>query len=330
MVVLAARDPALIEAVEALALTLGVELLVVRDAQQMTRVWLGASMRLLEPDLSPAAALLGTQPNSFVVGRDPVELAAASAELGYPVVLLPGGSRRLAGLLNGAGGAGRGARVVALVGASGGLGVSTLTVSLGLCAARDAKRVGIVELARNGAGLDLLLGLEATRGLRWADLSGASGELGALDGALLAVGGARILPLSRERPGLPEPPAVSAVFGSLRRDFDVVLVDAGCQPFPDADTQLLVVGADVRSVAAARALAASSGLVPGGLLVRRGLGRRLSASAVGSALGLRPLGVVRDDRAVARAAELGEPSFGPHSRKHVKDCRRVWAGLKDG
>jgi hypothetical protein len=71
---------------------------------------------------------------------------------------------------------------IGVLGASGGLGASTLAVALGVRAARRSGVTACVDGQLWGGGLDVTACIEHLPGLRWADLAGASGEL---DGAAL-------------------------------------------------------------------------------------------------------------------------------------------------
>jgi hypothetical protein len=73
-------------------------------------------------------------------------------------------------------------RVIGVLGASGGLGTSTLAVALAVRAARRSGVTACVDGQLWGGGLDVTACLEHLPGLRWPDLAGASGEL---DGAAL-------------------------------------------------------------------------------------------------------------------------------------------------
>lgn len=331
-VLVAARDPALVEALEVSAIAMGVALRIVQGTDELARDWARAPLRLVAPEMAPRAAWLGHQPRTFLVGRDADELAAASAELGYPVVRLPDAAGRLAELFASvsAGSAAR-ATTVALAGASGGLGTSTCAVALGLLAAARGQRAVVVELAAHGGGLDLLVGGEAAEGLRWGALTGASGQLGDIQESLLEVGGARFLPAGRDDPpGSPAPQALGAVLASLRRTMDLVVVDGGAGTPVDADVQLLVVGADVRSVAAARMLTREAPTPPAGLVVRTGPGRDLPAGAVAEALGAPLVARVRHDAAVPRLAALGQVPVARPARRLRADVEQLRRAVVDG
>lgn len=62
------------------------------------------------------------------------------------------------------------ARSVAVVGARGGAGASTLAAALARAAVRSGVGSALVDLDAAGGGLDVLLGVEHEPGLRWADL----------------------------------------------------------------------------------------------------------------------------------------------------------------
>ena len=329
-VLLAAREPSLVEAVEASALALDVGLDVVTDPDELAARWHTARLRLVAADMVRRVLSLGAPPGTHLVGRTADDLAAASAETGCPVLLLPGASGRLPDPLPGTSAdAGPAAHVVAVRAASGGLGASTLCVALGQEAVRRGMRAVCVELAPHGGGLDLLVGRETDEGVRWADVARARGELGGIEDALVRAQGLGVLALDRERALVPDAEAVHAVLGALRRSVDVVFLDLGRQPHPDADQQVLLVGADVRSVAAAR-MAAKHHVGPGGLVVRRGRGRQLAARVVADSLGAPLLGALREDTSVPRLAELGQPPLSAPARKLRKDVSIILDGLRHG
>ncbi|MBC7292320.1 MAG: pilus assembly protein FlpE, partial [Actinotalea sp.] len=60
--------------------------------------------------------------------------------------------------------------MVAVVGAAGGVGASTLAALLARRRAIAGDRVLLVDLDPGGGGLDVLLGLEQVDGARWSDL----------------------------------------------------------------------------------------------------------------------------------------------------------------
>lgn len=326
-VLMLSRDAALNEAVEASALALDVNLVIEQAAEDISRQWNAAPLRLLAPAMAARAATLGARGATYVVGRDPAELVRASAELSCPALMLPDDSARLADVLvQAADGDASQARVVSVAAAGGGLGASTLAVGLGQQAALSGVRAVVVELALGG-GLDLLVGKETAKGVRWSDLARARGELGGLDDALPEVDGLRVLALDRQQPLFPDHLAIQAVMAALRRCADCIVVDDRGGLGVDADTQLLLVGADVRGVATARMVAGQLADHPTGLVVRTGHGRRLGGSAVAQSLGVSLMGELREDRALARLAELGQPPLRGPAKRFRRDVAAVWEVL---
>lgn len=325
-VLLCTRDPLVVEAVQVSAAALQVDLRVVADAAALSAAWRDASVRLLGVDSASRWGLVGDG-EAFVIGTSTDELARCSAELGIPVLPLPDGAGRLATVMSRAvRTTTRQGRVITLLGASGGLGVSTLVVSLALLAADEGEPSVAVDLATASGGLDLLAGVEAAEGVRWPDLARARGELGDLSQALPRAGGAAIL--SHGRGGAPPPTdeAVTAVLGALSRSVGLTLVDAGRGGPPGRiDRALLVVGADVRSVAAAQMLCPEVA----GVIVRSGPGRNIPGDVVARTLGLECLGVVRHDKAVPRLAELGLPPVPGPARRLQRDVKALWRRVRD-
>lgn len=120
------------------------------------------------------------------------------------------------------------ARLVLVVGASGGSGASTLTAAVALHAVRHWSSVTAVDGQPGGSGLDVIFGADHVRGLRWPDLAGVEG---AVDAPALAVRlplceGVRVL--SQARPSSASSPvAIAGVMAGLcgASGPDVVVVD---------------------------------------------------------------------------------------------------------
>ena len=120
------------------------------------------------------------------------------------------------------------ARLVFVVGASGGSGASTLSAAIALHAARQWGSVTAVDGQVSGSGLDVIFGVDHVSGVRWADLGAVEG---AVDAPALAVRlplceGVRVL--SQGRPGQAPPvTAISGVMAGLCGPAgpDVVVVD---------------------------------------------------------------------------------------------------------
>ncbi|MFT3887925.1 MAG: hypothetical protein QM713_07160 [Arachnia sp.] len=329
-VLLCARDPAVVEAVEVCAAALGVPVRVAPDGVSAGEEWAAAALRLVSTEVGArwGAVAPGT---AYVVGASPPELARCSAQLGLPVLPLPDESGRLADALRRAGEvAARRGQVVALVGASGGLGVSTLAVGLALVAAHRGRRAVAVDVAEAGGGLDLLVGAEARPGLRWSALTGVRGEVSDLWDGLPRAEGAAVLAQDREAPDVPDEAALAAVVASLGREAELVVIDGGRRVPPvDADRTVLLVGADVRSVASARMAAEQRGLHPGGIVVRRGPGRTVPSEVVARSLGAPLLGEVGEDKALPRLGELGAPPLPGPARRFGRQVAALLQRLSD-
>lgn len=310
------------------AAAMDVGLRVARDTQEARALWPAAKLRFLSTEVASrwASAPPG---RAFLVGTSPVELTRCSAQLELPVIPLPDVGGRLAeALRRESGDEPQRGTTVAIVGAAGGLGVSTLAVSLAIVAGRRGTPSALVDLACCGGGLDLTAGGETVEGMRWSDLGHARGELGDLAGSLPSLGGVAMLAQSREAPSVPPAETVVAVMGSLARSHRLVVVDCGRDPSPTpADHTVLVVGADVRSVAAARMLAEVNAVRPSSIVVRRGPGRTLPEQVVARALGAPSLGRIDHHRALPRLAELGLlPVSGP-ARRYARQVGVILDGL---
>lgn len=174
------------------------------------------------------------------------------------------------------------AAVVAVVGARGGVGASTLCAAVGRQAVAERLSCVLVDADPNGADLDLLVDMSTEPGLRWDDLAEASGRLpasplaaalprrdglallSARDAARTSRGGSRqagpaIGPHVRPAPVA----AMTAVLAALGRGFDLVLADVpGWLPpsaspvLAMADLVLVVTTSDLRGVAAGRRVVA--------------------------------------------------------------------------
>lgn len=117
---------------------------------------------------------------------------------------------------------------IAVVGASGGAGASTLVAALGLAGGRSGCSCVAVDLQPGGGGLDVVFGIEHVPGLRWSDLVAVEG---AVDGAALglrlpSVCGVAVLAHPRDGRAGPGAEVVVAVVRALASAFDLVVLDA--------------------------------------------------------------------------------------------------------
>ncbi|MFG2139019.1 septum site-determining protein Ssd [Streptomyces sp. NPDC048650] len=214
---------------------------------------------------------------------DPALLRRAVALGAERVLALPDGERWLVDrIADAVEGVGPPARTVAVVGGCGGAGASTLACALAVTAARTGVRTLLVDGDPLGGGLDVLLGGEREKGLRWPAFCESRGRVagGALAESLPRLHSLRVLSWDRGGAGAAPPAAaVRAVLAAARRRGGAVVVDlprqvddAVAEALAQVDVGLLVVPAELRAVAAAQRAAAGVRAVLGDLrVVARGV-----------------------------------------------------------
>ncbi|MYS20873.1 helicase/secretion neighborhood CpaE-like protein [Streptomyces sp. DvalAA-14] len=167
-------------------------------------------------------------------------------------------------------GVGEPALTIGVVGGRGGAGASTLACALAITAARSGRRTMLIDGDPLGGGLDIMLGAERTRGLRWPDLADSRGRVnsGALEESLPRLDALSVLSWDRGDSVLIPPQAMRSVLGAARRRGGVVVVDlprrvdeAITETLAQIDVGLLVVPAELRAVAAATRVASAIGMV---------------------------------------------------------------------
>ncbi|MFG2226098.1 septum site-determining protein Ssd [Streptomyces sp. NPDC048644] len=184
------------------------------------------------------------------------------------VVTLPGSELwlvdRIADAVEGVGPA---ALTVGVIGGCGGAGASTLACALAVTAARTGRRTVLVDADPLGGGLDVLLGGEKEKGLRWPAFRESRGRVasGALEDSLPRLHSLRVLSWDRGAEVAIPSAAMRAVLAAARRRGGVVVVDlprrvddAVAQALAQVDVGLLVVPAELRAVAAAGRVAAGA------------------------------------------------------------------------
>jgi hypothetical protein len=201
-------------------------------------------------------------------------------------------------------------RVLGVMGASGGLGVSTLAVALAVRAAPGLGATVAVDGAPEGGALDVTACVEPLPGLRWADLAGAEGRI---DGAALlrelpADGPVRVL---AGRGPAPPPEVVLAALAGLAQVCGLTVVDlGGSTRWVDECTDvLLLVGPSARQLADGAGVAERlHGLgVPTALVLRTRRGDSVAPEEVAVHLDLPLAGTLPDDHRVGVDAERGRP-----------------------
>lgn len=196
-------------------------------------------------------------------------------------------------------------RLVAVTGARGGCGTSTLASALALSAAAAGADVLFVDLDFQGGGLDVLLGAEHRPGARWPELCRPLPD-DDLFAHLPTVGGLRLLSADRT----PDQPPAGVVAQVLARSVDaarLIVVDlprtTPVDVLPEPNRVLVVVPDEVRTTAAAAMrLATLPAASDAALVVRDGPGGE-PADEIAARLN-RPLaGRLRHEKRLAERAE---------------------------
>jgi secretion/DNA translocation related CpaE-like protein len=156
------------------------------------------------------------------------------------------------------------AQIIGVVGGSGGVGASVFAAAIAVRAAQAGLRPVCLDGDRLGGGLDVTLGLEQERGVRWPDLAGTTGRI---DGpgllrSLPSVDGVGVLSFDRARDVQLTAEVVQEVLLALSVAADVVVVDL---PRPDheifaalapsVDAIVLLAGSRICDLAGASAIA---------------------------------------------------------------------------
>lgn len=328
---LVTSDAEIIDEVLRLAAVASVDVHLATDVEGARGRWSMAPLVLVGADLALALATarLPRRRDVVTVSAQPTpeEWQVAVALGAEHVVCLPDAERWLIDRLTDCGeGRSRDGAVLAVMGAGGGSGASTLAAALAMTAATRGLRSLLVDADPLGGGVDLLLGLEDARGARWEDLADTRGRLSAvtLQQGLPAAAGVSVLSWGRQGSTVIDPDAVGAVLDAGERGFDLVVVDA--PRVLDATAELVLgraretvvaCGAHVRSAAAAARLVAIAGARCASVSVAlRRDPRGVDEDAVADALGPVPVTRVPFSSTVPRRADDGDPPplTGPYGR----------------
>ncbi|SDS52913.1 helicase/secretion neighborhood CpaE-like protein [Microlunatus soli] len=334
-------DVDLLDSVLAAAAAAGVEPTVSAEPAAVRPQWMTAAIVVVGLDRARQLAelVLPHRTEVYVVGpQDDDELWRWSAPLGAAVLGLPQAAGVLtAAIADATGRPSGGGRTVSVVGASGGVGASSLAAGLAVVAAGQGLPAMLVDLDPMSGGLDLLVGAEGVPGWRWPRLVAAQGHLGDLSGHLPRLAGLDLLSAAREDVVvIPTVDAVRAVLQSAARTHRLTVVDlpraldpGGREVLRRADLALVVVAADVRGIAAAQQFvpALREAAIDVELVVRRPRSGGVEARLVADALELPLAGVLREDAALRQGAERGDPpgraSRGPLAKLSRRLLERI-------
>ena len=229
---LVSADPLLVADVQRLCAAAGVVAEVVRDPAHAIRMWSSAPVVLVGADV--ASALAAASPprrqRVHVLGRSPVGDTMFRDALGVgaeTVAGLPASETWLVELLTdvGDGGAAPGV-TIGVIGGSGGAGATVFAAAMAQMASQDGRTL-LVDADPIGAGVDRVLGLENSDGIRWDSMLQTTGRLSSrsLREALPRSGQLSVLTWPTDRPASLQAFAMREVLSAGRRGFDAVVVD---------------------------------------------------------------------------------------------------------
>ncbi len=317
---LVSADPVLVADVQRLCAAAGVVADVVHDSAQALRLWSSASLVLVGSDCASVLAtcapprrhrvhVLGHAPLGDWLFRDALGVGAET------VSGLPTSETWLVELLTdvGDGGADPGL-TIGVIGGSGGAGATVFAAALAQMAARSSRTL-LVDADPIGAGIDRVLGVETSGGIRWDSMLQTTGRLSSrsLREALPRSGQLSLLTWPTDRPASLQPFAVREVLSAGRRGFDVVVVDLPRhhdavveETISRCDHVVLVSTLTVPGVSsAARVAHRLPELAPVRHLVTRGTRAGVSPESVSRLLRMPLLVAMGDQRGLDEAINLG-------------------------
>lgn len=325
-IVVAVSDPLLHPEAVHIAAACGRPIVEAKDATQLPQLQAKAFALLVDVSLHPPTLT----PHTFLITSSPEEAT-------QDAFVLPAQSADLLRALGGL--AMRGDSVttdagitIAVVGAAGGVGVSTLAASI-------SRRVHATHLASSGAtlidanrisgGLDLLLGIEAVPGARWGEIELGEGVVSRGDvRRALPTTNDDIAVLTFSRSTVPDPVTVGVrELDAVVRAVDsagVTVIDAAPGMLPArCDLVCIVVQAQLRAAAgAARVVAecATAGLAHA-LVVRDCPWESLSTEELERAVGARTITRLRTRSGLTRSVERqGLPERLPRELANAADA----------
>ena len=317
---LVSADPLLVADVHRLCAAAGVVPEVVRDPAHAIRLWASAPVVLVGSDVATALAAASPprRQRVHVLGRSPVGDTMFRDALGVgaeTVAGLPASETWLVELLTdvGDGGAAPGV-TIGVIGGSGGAGATVFAAAMAQMAS-DSGRTLLVDADPIGAGVDRVLGLENSDGIRWDSMLQTTGRLSSrsLREALPRTGQLSVLTWPTDRPASLQAFAMREVLSAGRRGFDAVVVDLPRhrdavvdETISRCDHVVLVSTLTVPGVtAAARVAHRLPETTPTRHLVTRGNRAGVAPEAVSRLLRIPLVATMGDQRGLDEAINLG-------------------------
>jgi secretion/DNA translocation related CpaE-like protein len=306
-----------------LAAGAGVQLEVRGDPLGALASWSSAPLVLVGDDLLPELVEVSPPRRSGVVVVCGVPGSATfrlALEVGaISVAELPTAQEHLSALLADVEEDPEQGLVLGVIGGAGGAGASTLACALGQIGGL-AGPVLVLDTDPLGAGLDRLMGMDETPGVRWDDLAASAGRLGSrsLREAVPRREGVGVLTWTPGATHQPSLPTLRDVLAAGRRGHSLVVLDLArlavalsAEMVSRCDLVLVVTPSSVSGVVSTmRVLAPLADTSHLRLAPRKG---EVSASELSAATGLRIGLEVPHQRGLAEAVDLG---LGPvHGRR---------------
>jgi secretion/DNA translocation related CpaE-like protein len=312
-------DPALRDDVDRVAAAAGLP--VVHAAEPSSRkVWTAATAVLLDMAAALRCADRALPRRGHVVllvrsEPQPCDFRAAIAVGAQHVITLPAHDAKLMAELSNAAeasrDAGRRGAVVGVIAGRGGAGASVFATAL----AQTAPDALLIDTDPWSGGIDLVLGAERESGLRWSDLALQGGRLSytALRDALPQRRGVSVLSGDRTGSDIDASPLAAVIDAGSRAGATVVCdlprrsTGAVETVLGAADLVVVITSADVRSSAAAAAIApwVTAVNANAGIVVRGPSPGGLRSADVAKIVGLPLLAAMRPQPGVADALESG-------------------------
>lgn len=315
---------ALLDDVLRLAAAAGVDAEVVPDPAAARGLWVDAPLVIVGADAVAEVerAALPRRPGLLIVTSQVLDdgLLRTGLALGASAVLaFPAEEATLvAHFTDTAESGGRGGSVVCVIAGRGGAGASTMAAALAVTAARRRLRVVLLDADPLGGGIELAIGAEAERGLRWSELRSIRGRTSgiALQAALPTCLGMQFVSWDGAAGLGVKPAAMKSLVQAAVRVSDLVVADipryvddAASEVLIRSAVTFLVVPAEVRATAAGRRVLGRVIPLTGSIraVVRVPGPSGLGAETVAESLGIPLFGELRPDRGLSLALEHGLP-----------------------
>lgn len=228
-------------------------------------------------------------------------------------------------------------KIVGVLGATGGLGTSLIASWLAIMFAQSNNSVALAETNFCSGGLDVLWGIEETKGTRWADLIYSSGRIAPQDlyRSLPKANGISILSTDSQDGRAPNNSV--EIISDLSQSVEVLVIDlaksneAGAAELVELCTDLVIVtGSTIRSTSATNQLIQLiPNLAKAKLIVRMIPGSGLDAINVSKTLGLQLLGTVATDQKIVEHLEQGLSPTDLSSNSYRKSIQEIFENLEN-